>query len=72
MIEPNTTTGSDELDRDKLAKVLGMLGSSHDGEALAAARTADSLIRETGLTWQRVLRHNSVAEDACRALLAKE
>jgi hypothetical protein len=43
------------IDTDKLAKILGMLGSAHDGEALAAARQADAMLRRAGLTWHDVL-----------------
>lgn len=43
------------LDRDKLARVLGMLGSAHDGEIAAAARAADALVRQSGLTWFQVI-----------------
>jgi hypothetical protein len=35
----------------RLARLLGMLGSDHDGEALNAARMADRLVREAGVTW---------------------
>jgi hypothetical protein len=42
-------------DRAKLAAVLGMIGSAHDGEALNAARLADRLVRQTGLTWRDIL-----------------
>lgn len=42
-------------DRDRIAKLLGMTGSRHDGEALNAARMADALVRELGLTWTDVL-----------------
>jgi hypothetical protein len=31
------------LDRARLARVLGMMGSLHDGEVLAAARLAETL-----------------------------
>jgi hypothetical protein len=41
--------------RDKLAKVLGMMGSAHDGEVVAAARRADAMIRNASLTWQGVI-----------------
>lgn len=44
------------LDRDKLAAVLGMLGSDHAGEILAAARAAERLRREAKLTWSDTLR----------------
>jgi hypothetical protein len=43
------------LDRERLAKLLGLLGSEHDGEVVAAARRADALVRGTGLTWRDVL-----------------
>jgi hypothetical protein len=32
-----------------------MIGSHHDGEALAAARKADQCIRQLGLTWGDVI-----------------
>ncbi len=35
----------------KLSRVLGMMGSDHDGEVLNAARMADRLVRDAGLTW---------------------
>lgn len=41
--------------REKLAKLLGMMGSSFDGEVLAAARAASALVRGAGLTWVDVL-----------------
>ena len=43
------------LDRERLARVLGMLGSAHDGEALAAARRAERLRAEAGVTWLDIL-----------------
>jgi hypothetical protein len=43
------------LDRDKLAKMLGMLGSRHDGEVTAAGRSAHTLLKEAGTTWTEVL-----------------
>ena len=39
------------LDRSRLAKLLGLIGSEHDGEALTAARAADRLVRGAALTW---------------------
>jgi len=39
------------LDRERLAKLLGMVGSCHDGEALNAARAADALVRQADCTW---------------------
>src|SRR5947209_18925415 len=41
--------------RDKLARVLGLLGSNHDGEVLAAARQAERLRAEAGLTWADIV-----------------
>jgi hypothetical protein len=43
------------VDADRLAKLLGMVGSKHDGEALNAARAADKLVREAGLAWPDVI-----------------
>ena len=40
---------------DHLAKLLGMLGSDHDGEALNAGRLAAAFIRQCGLQWRDVL-----------------
>jgi hypothetical protein len=39
----------------KLAKILGMLGSAADGEALAAARRAEKLRRQMDVTWEKLL-----------------
>jgi hypothetical protein len=41
------------LDRERLTKLLGMLGSEHDGEALAAARQAERLRAEAGVLARR-------------------
>src|SRR5947207_6671053 len=43
------------LDRDRLAKLLGMMGSAHDGEVVAAARQAERLRADAGLTWPEIL-----------------
>ena len=43
------------LDLERLARILAMGGSEHDGEALAAMRQADRLISEAGMTWDEVL-----------------
>jgi hypothetical protein len=42
-------------ERERLARLLGMVGSAHDGEALNAARLADRFVRERGLTWPDVI-----------------
>jgi len=41
--------------RERLVKFCGMLGSDHDGERANAARMADKLVRDAGLTWQHVI-----------------
>ena len=45
----------DELDRDRLAKLLGMLGAAHDGEVLAAARQAERVRQASAMTWAEIL-----------------
>lgn len=37
--------------RIKLERLLGMLGSSFDGEIAAAGRAANALVKGAGLTW---------------------
>ena len=44
-----------EADRDRLAKLLGLLGSAYDGEVANAGRLADKLVRSAGLTWPDVI-----------------
>ena len=44
-----------DSDRTRLARLLGMTGSQHDGEALNAARLAHRLIRERKTTWEQVI-----------------
>lgn len=43
------------IDLQRLAKVLGLLGSDHSGEVLSAARQAESMRLTAGLTWQQIL-----------------
>ncbi len=58
----------------RLAKVLGRLGSDFDAERATAARMADQLVRDVGLSWQDVL---GLADDTndtlptCHRALAK-
>lgn len=42
-------------DKTTLSKLLGMIGSAHDGEALAAARKAHQLLMQRNATWPEVL-----------------
>lgn len=43
------------LDRERLAKILAMTTSTHDGEALNAIRKANEMIKGEKLTWDEVL-----------------
>lgn len=42
-------------DRSTIAKLLGMVGSAHDAEALTAARKANMLVKAKGATWVDLL-----------------
>lgn len=44
-------------DRDRLARLLGMLGSDHLGERDNAARAAHRLVQQHGITWFDVVMH---------------
>jgi hypothetical protein len=41
--------------KTRLIKLLGMMGSIHDGEILNAARLAHRLVKEAGLTWEQAI-----------------
>src|SRR3954466_4710142 len=43
------------VDLKRLARVCGLFGSEHDGEALAAARQAEKIRKKVGLTWEELL-----------------
>lgn len=43
------------VNRRQLAKILELLGSAHDGEALAAARRADALVKAGSEDWATLL-----------------
>lgn len=40
-------------ERERLVRVLGMLGSAHDGEVVAAARQAAKIMTRHGLRWEQ-------------------
>jgi hypothetical protein len=46
---------SAKLDRRRLVKVLGLLGSRHDGEVLNAARAAHALVSQAKVRWEDLL-----------------
>jgi len=48
------------LNRQQLAKILELMGSIHDGEALAAARRAHMLVKNSGVSWETLLGAQSV------------
>lgn len=58
-----SSTGAAALDRARLAKVLGLLGSAHDGEVLAAAQQAEQMRRAAALTWQEIISAPGAAKD---------
>jgi hypothetical protein len=43
------------VDLQRLARVCGLFGSDHDGEALAAARQAEKIRQKVGLIWEELL-----------------
>lgn len=51
---------------DQLAKILGLLGSAHDGEVLAAARQAQAYLAQRKLRWADVL--GATSDSSRRAL----
>lgn len=51
----------DASKRLRLTRLLGMIGSDGDGEALNAARMAQRLIGSEGLTWEEVLNSSGPA-----------
>ena len=61
-------------DRQRLARILGLTGSAHDGEALAAVRKANAQIVAADVTWDEILQPFDdlrIAVDAASLLLAE-
>jgi hypothetical protein len=50
------------LDRERLAKILALTTSTHDGEALSAIRRANEIIKGEGLSWELVLAQITMAQ----------
>lgn len=44
--------------RETVAKLLGLIGSAHDAEALAAARKAQAILQSHKTTWHQLLNLN--------------
>lgn len=52
-----------DQDRQRLAAILGRLGSAHAGEREAAAYQAEALRKKLGLTWEGLLETNTIYVD---------
>lgn len=46
---------SQVFSHQRLIAILGMLGSDHDGERAAAALQATKMVRDAGLSWDRII-----------------
>lgn len=56
---PSFSFANRQVDRglgERFAKILGLLGSDHAGERLAAVQAAEELRRLKGLTWTEIVR----------------
>jgi hypothetical protein len=63
-----------ELDLEKLGRVIAMVGSSHEGEALTALRLADRMLRNAGIRWEDLLspaHELEITTEAAAVLLAE-
>jgi hypothetical protein len=63
-----------KLDLKKLGRVIAMVGSSHDGEALTALRLADRMLRNAEMRWEDLLspaHELEIATEAVAVLLAE-
>jgi hypothetical protein len=47
---------SEPLDLQKLARIISMVGSAYDNEALNALRLADTMLRAAGMRWPDLLK----------------
>jgi len=57
-----------ELDHKKLGRIIAMVGSSQEGEALNALRLADRMLRDAGLRWEDLLSPVHELEIATKAV----
>jgi hypothetical protein len=63
-----------ELDLKKFGRVIAMVGSSHEGEALTALRLADRMLRNAEMRWEDLLspaHQLEIATEAAVVLLAE-
>ncbi len=61
-----------ELDKDRLAKLLNLTESEHDGEALSAIRKANDLLRQYKTSWPAALGLSAPVDDPAKAEPAAE
>lgn len=59
-------------DRSTIAKLLGLIGSNHDAEALSAARKAHELLRAKGGTWIEALGLETLPPEPGHIVLARD
>jgi len=63
-----------ELDHKKLGRIIAMVGSGQEGEALNALRLADRMLRDAGMRWEDLLspvHELEIATEATAVLLAE-
>jgi len=53
-----------DIDRRRLARILGMLGSEHAGERASAALQAEAFRKRHGMTWEEMLALPAVEAEA--------
>lgn len=54
---------SHRLDMRKFVRIVGMLGSAHDGEVVAAARQASRMLSEARVSWSEVIKSPPIIKD---------
>ena len=54
------------VDRTRLAKLMGMTTSDHDGEALNALRMANRMLSDAKTTWEQVLQITAKSSETFR------
>ncbi|WP_376958016.1 hypothetical protein ABNQ39_13255 [Azospirillum sp. A26] len=54
------------INLDRLAKLLGMLGSNADGEVLNAGRSASEMIKKSNLQWSDILNKPSSEDESIK------
>lgn len=57
-----TAANLPDIDRGRLGQLLGMLGSSYDGERANAGRMADRVVKDAGLTWHDVITPKTIVK----------